>query len=89
MRAHSSAERIRDTARKRDRVPLHGDVDVEVGLPEQDVPNRATDEVDPVEGLAGSRDRFEGRREVLQAGQLAGKARLGLGLGLRTLTECP
>ncbi len=61
---------------QRDRIALDRDVDVEVRLAEQDVPDGAADEVDAVVGLAHRGDRLEDRLRAAR-GARARAGRLG------------
>ena len=62
---HPPAERPGERASERDPVALHGDVEVELLLTQQDVPHRAADEVDAVEAAA---DGLDGLEDGLEAG---------------------
>ena len=73
MGADTPAQGVRERLRERDRVPLDGDVDVEAGFAEQDVPHCAADEVNAVVGLAQRGDCFEDRSEPLEPGELVRK----------------
>jgi hypothetical protein len=70
VRAHAAAEHLGQRRRQRDRVALDRDVDVEAPFPEQDVPDRAADEVDALERLGDRRDRLEDRLQALELCQL-------------------
>ena len=62
MRCRAPVEHLRERVRERDRVALDGDVDVEALLAEQDVADRAADEVDAVRrGRPGARPRRRSR----------------------------
>ena len=85
--AYASVELLRDPPRQRDCVALDRDVDVEAVLAEQDVADRAPDEVDAVDGLAHGCDRVEDRCEPLQAAELAGDGLGGFGRRLLRLAQ--
>jgi hypothetical protein len=67
---HAAGERAGELAREGDAVPLHGDVDVEAALAEEDVADGAADQVDPLVVLADRRHRLEDGREPVEAGEL-------------------
>ena len=58
MGRRSPAQRAGECVGKRDRISLHGDVDVEALLAEEEVADRASDEVDAVGALAQLTDRI-------------------------------
>ena len=75
--AHPSAERVCERLRERDRVAFDGDVDVEVPLAEQDVPDGSAHQVDTLVRLGERGDGLEDRSEPLELRQLGGKGGTG------------
>ena len=75
----AAVERVGQGAGQRDRIALDGDVDVEVGLAEQDVAHGPADQVDAVVALADRGDGIEDRRQVLEPVELVGEDRSRLG----------
>ena len=71
VRPHAPAECFRERCREGDRVAFDGDVDVEARLSEQDVPNRAADEVHPAVGAVDRGHCLEDRVQALGQGELA------------------
>ena len=78
VRAHAAAERVGEGLRQRDRVALDRDVHVEAALAEQDVPDRAADEVDAVVRLAHRGHCLEHGRKTLELPELCGEADTGV-----------
>ena len=70
MWRRATAEDPRERVREGDRVALHRDVDVEALLAEQDVPDRAADEVDAVGEIRGAGDRVDDGCEARRGAQL-------------------
>ena len=68
------AERLGERVGECDRVALDGDVDVEALFAEEDVADRAADEVDPVGALAQLRDRIGDLAEARTRPKLLGDA---------------
>jgi hypothetical protein len=64
--AHASFELFGHGAGQCDRIPLDDDVDVEVRLAEQDVADRAADEVYALVRLVDRNDRVERRSDALR-----------------------
>jgi hypothetical protein len=65
VRPDAAVELLCKLVRETDRVPFDDNVDVEVRLVEQDVADRAADEVDAVVRVADGRDGVQHRREAL------------------------
>ena len=65
MRPDATVELLRERVRKGDRVSDDDHVDVEVRLAEQDVADRAADEVHAVVRVADGRDGVQHRREAV------------------------
>jgi hypothetical protein len=65
VRADTPVDLLRELVGKRDCVPLDDYVDVEVRLAEQDVADRAADEVDAVVRLADRGDGIQHWREAV------------------------
>ena len=70
MGTHTAAQSVGERLRERNCVALDGDVDVEAGFAEQDVPYRSADEVDTIVGLAQGGDGLEDRGEPLELSEL-------------------
>ena len=79
MRRRASAEGLRERVRERDRVALDGDVDVEALLAEEDVADRAADEVDALRPIAEARDRVGDALQARARAKLVGDALRRLG----------
>ncbi len=75
MRRCAAVQHLREGVGERDRIALHGDVDVEALLAEQDVANRASDEIDALCALAQSPDRVDDCAETSAREQLLRDAR--------------
>ncbi len=73
MRGHAPAEHGREVARETDRVALHGDVDVEVLLAEEDVAHRASHEIDALGPLAERRHGIEDRPQPCELAERPGE----------------